>query len=110
MVKSKSVVGIKPGDFGVVIGYQIDEFNHTWSVECFIAFTLVFMGSVSTLTHLGLEPGCEDYSFLDQAVKHFEHGLDSILMHSHQNTKTGCILWLSWYYAFFSLFRVSMLD
>ena len=28
------------------------------------------------------EPGCEDYSFLDQVVGHFEHGPDSVLMDS----------------------------
>ena len=32
-VDSESVVGIKPGDSGVVIGYQVDEFTHTWSAE-----------------------------------------------------------------------------
>ena len=37
------------------------------------------MGKMWTLTQFPLEPGCEDYSFLDQAVKDFEHGLDSIL-------------------------------
>ena len=29
MVNSESVMGIKPGDSGVVIGYQVDEFTHT---------------------------------------------------------------------------------
>ena len=28
-VNSESVMGIKPGDSGVVIGYQVDEFTHT---------------------------------------------------------------------------------
>ena len=40
--------------------------------ECFIAQSLIypgFMGKVSTLTHFPLEPGCENYSFLDQAVE-----------------------------------------
>ena len=37
------------------------------------------MGKVYALTHFSLEPGCEDYCFLDQAVEDFEHGLDSIL-------------------------------
>ena len=32
-VNSESAMGIKPGDSGVVIGYQIDEFMHTWSAE-----------------------------------------------------------------------------
>ena len=36
-------------------------------------------GKVSSLTHFPLEPGCEDYSFLDQAVADFEQGLDYIL-------------------------------
>ena len=31
---------------------------------------------------LSLELGCEDYSFLDQAVADFEQGLDSILTDS----------------------------
>ena len=34
---------------------------------------------MSSLTHFPLEPGCEDYAFLDQAVAAFEPGLDSIL-------------------------------
>ena len=40
------------------------------------------MEMVSTLTHFPLEPGCADYSFLDQAVKNFEHGIDSFLTDS----------------------------
>ena len=39
-------------------------------------------GKVSSLTHFPLELGCEDYSFLDQAVADFEKGLDSILINS----------------------------
>ena len=30
-VDSESVMAIKPDDSGVVIGYQVDEFTHTWS-------------------------------------------------------------------------------
>ena len=37
---------------------------------------------MSSLTHFPLEPGCEDYAFLDQAVSDFEQGLDSILTDS----------------------------
>ena len=37
---------------------------------------------MSSLTHFLLEPGCEDYSFLEQAVPDFEQGLDSILTDS----------------------------
>ena len=36
-VITKLSVGIKPGDCGVIIGYQVDEFTHNWSVECFVA-------------------------------------------------------------------------
>ena len=81
-VDSDSVMGIKPGDSGVVIGYQVDEFTCTWSVGWFVAHSHIypgFTGKVSSLTHFPLEPGCEDYAFLDQAVIDFEQGLDSIL-------------------------------
>ena len=37
---------------------------------------------MSSLTHFSLEPGCEDYSLLDQAVVDSEQGLDSILIES----------------------------
>ena len=37
MVNFKSVVGIKPGDSGVVIRYKVEEYTHMWLVECFIA-------------------------------------------------------------------------
>ena len=84
-VNSESVMGIKPGDSSVVIGYQVDEFTHNWSVEQFVAHSHIyprFTGKVSSLTHFPLEPGCEDYAFLDQAVADFEQGLDSILTDS----------------------------
>ena len=63
MVISESVMGIKPGDSGVVIGYLVDEFTYTWSAEWFVACSHIypgFTGKVSSLTHLSLEPGCED--------------------------------------------------
>ena len=74
-VDSDSVMGITPGDSGVVIGYQVDEFTCTWSAEQFVACSHIypgFTGKVSSLTHFPLEPGCEDYAFLDQAVSDFE--------------------------------------
>ena len=85
VVNSDSVMSIKPGDSGVVIGYQVNEFTHTWSVEQFVAHSHIYPGftaKVSSLTHFPLEPGCEDYAFLDQAVADFEQGLDSILTDS----------------------------
>ena len=54
-VNSESVMGIKPGDSGVVIGYQIDEFIHTLCAEWFVACSHIypaFTGKVSSLTHL----------------------------------------------------------
>ena len=76
-VNSDSVMGIKPGDSSVVIGYQVDEFTRTWSAEWFVAHSHIcpgFTGKVSSLTHFPLEPGCEDYAFLDQAVADFKQG------------------------------------
>ena len=35
-------VGIKLSDSGVVIGYQVDEFNLTCSVQCFIASSHIY--------------------------------------------------------------------
>ena len=84
-VDSDSVTGIKPGESSVVIGYQVDEFTHTWSAEPFVPCSHIypgFTGKMSSLTHFSLEPGCEDYAFLDQAVADFEQGLDSILTDS----------------------------
>ena len=80
-VYSESVMGIKPGDSGVVIGHQVGEFTHNWSTEPFVACSHIypgFMGRVLSLTHFPLEPGCKDYSFLGQAVADFEQGLYSI--------------------------------
>ena len=62
-VNSDSVMGIKHGDSALVIGYQVDEFTHTWSAEWFVACSHIypgFNGKVSSLTHFPLEPGCED--------------------------------------------------
>ena len=78
-------MGIKSGDSSVVIGYQVDEFTCTWSAEWFVAHSHIYPGftrKVSSLTHIPLEPGCEDYAFLDQAVTDFEQGLHSILTDS----------------------------
>ena len=85
IVVFESAVGIKPGDSGVVIGYQVDEFTHTWSAQQFVACCHIYPGftaKVSSLTHFPHEPGCEVYSFLYQAVADFEQGMDSILTSS----------------------------
>ena len=85
MVNSESVMGIKPGDSSVVIAYQVDESTHTWSAQQFVACSHIyagFTGKVSSLTHFPLEPGHEDYAFLDQTIADFEQSLDSILTDS----------------------------
>ena len=63
VVDPDSVMAVKPGDSGVVIGYQVDEFTRTWSAEWFVARSHIypgFTGKVSSLTHFPLEQGCED--------------------------------------------------
>ena len=63
MVDSESVMGIKAGDSGVLIRYQVDEFTCTWSAEQFGAFSHIypgFTGKVLSLTHFPLELGYED--------------------------------------------------
>ena len=65
-VNLESVMGVKPGDSGVMIGYQVDEFIITWSAEHFVMRSHIYpgyVGKVSPLIHFPLEPGCEDYSF-----------------------------------------------
>ena len=37
IVSAKSIVDVKHGDSGVVIGYQVSEFTCNWLAECFIA-------------------------------------------------------------------------
>ena len=100
-----STLNLWSGDSGVVIGYQVDEFTHAWSAEWFLAHSHIypgFMGKVSSLTYLPLEPGCEDYSFLDPAVANFEQGLDSILTDSIETPELDisldeplCLFWVS---------------
>ena len=54
MVNSESAVGIKSGDSGVVIGYQVDELTGTWSAEWFVAHSHIypgFVGKESSLTY-----------------------------------------------------------
>ena len=66
----------------MVIGYWVDEFTHAWSSEWFVAYSHIYpglTGKVSSLNPFPLELGCEDYSFLVQAMADFEQGLDSIL-------------------------------
>ena len=50
MVNSESVVGMKPGDSGVVIGYQVDDFIHTWLAEHFVASSHIYPGFISVPT------------------------------------------------------------
>ena len=61
MVYSEFVMGIKPNDSSVVIGFQVDEVTHTWSAEWFVAHSHIypgFTGKVSLLTRFPLFPLC----------------------------------------------------
>ena len=87
---TESVMGIKPGDSGVVIGYQVDEFTCTWSAEWFVAHSHIypgFTGKVSSLTYFPLEPGCEDYAFWTRLLLTLNRAwIPSSLIHlRHQN-------------------------
>ena len=60
VVNPDSVMAVKPGDSGVVIGYQVDEFTRTWSAEWFVASSHIypgFTGKVSSLTHFPWNQG-----------------------------------------------------
>ena len=80
IVDSKSVFGAKPGNSGVEIGYQVDEFIHIWSEECFAQSHIYphFTGRDMPI-HFLLEQVERIILFLDQAVADFKQGLDSIL-------------------------------
>ena len=43
-VNSESVVGVKPGNYCVVIGYQVDEFTCTWLAEHLITWSNIYLG------------------------------------------------------------------
>ena len=78
-----------------MIGYQVDEFTHTWSAEWFVVHSHIypgFIGKVSSLMHFPLELGCEDYSFPDQTMADFEQGLDSIFTDSLETPKLDASL------------------
>ena len=48
MADSKSLTGIKPGNCGVVIGYQVDGFTCTWSAEHFTVWMHIHGKGVNT--------------------------------------------------------------
>ena len=48
-VNSEFVVGIKPGDSGVVIRYQVDKHTHTWSTEYFVAYSHIYPGFMGVM-------------------------------------------------------------
>ena len=50
-VDSDSVMGNKPGDSSVVIGYQVGEFTHTWFVEGLLLTPTFILGSLVRCHH-----------------------------------------------------------
>ena len=51
MVNLESVVVVKPGYSGVLIGYQVDETTHTWSLEYVIAQSHIYPGLTPKISH-----------------------------------------------------------
>ena len=102
-LNSESVMGVKPGDSGIVIGYQVDTFitpcqwSNSLLDQTFILVSQVRCSQWPTSTKLwGLflfGPGSGRLST----------SLDSIHMEC-QHTRTGNIPWWGWCHAFFSLF------
>ena len=87
-----NLVGIKPGDSSVVIGYQVNEFACTWSAEWFVSCSHIypgFTGKVSSLTHYPLEPGCEDYFFLDELLLTLNRAWIPSSLESRPNSTTS---------------------
>ena len=75
-------------------GGQGSSFPHSFPPNDTVAqshFNPGLMGKVSTLHCFLLEQGCEDYSFLDQAVDDLDHGIHSV-HRLYQHTSTGYIL------------------
>ena len=80
-VNSESVVGLKPGYSGIAIGYQVDNFTHTWSMEILLLDHKFTLGSWARCQ---LKPTSKSnwvvrvIHFFDQDVKEFEYVLYSI--------------------------------
>ena len=111
MVNYELVMDVKPGDSGVMTGYQVDEVTHTWLAECFIAQSHIypsFTVRMSTLTHFPLEPGCENYSFWTKQSQTLSMVLilSSWTLSTYQNWMHPLIRLMC---AFFSLFSIPML-
>ena len=71
MDDSEYLVGIKSGDYCVVIEYHFNQFTDTWFTECFVPQSDIYpglMGKESLVTHFQFEVG-SGYSFL---TKHLE--------------------------------------
>ena len=51
MVDPESVMGIKSGDYGVVIRYQVDEFTHTCTAEQLVAHSHIYPGFTGNVSH-----------------------------------------------------------
>ena len=83
------LVDVKHGDSSVMIGYQVDQFTHTWLLEYFVLSNIYlgFMGKMSTLTYFLLEPGYEDCSFLTKLLQALSMILNpfSLSLLKHQN-------------------------
>ena len=75
LVDSKSLLGL-------VIGYRVDSFTHTWVSRLFCCSFTSALWVRYIVSHFPLQPGGKDYTFLNQAIEGSEHGLDSIFKDS----------------------------
>ena len=111
MVSSESVVGIKLGNSGVVIEYQVDKLTCTWLAEHFITSSHIYPGFLGF--HINQLP---IQMRLWEVVL---YGLDSWELWACSwfypnrlcwHTRTGCIFWQGWCHALFRLFTLSVLS
>ena len=102
-VNSESLVCIKPGDSGVVIRYEVDEFTCIWSAECFIAQSHIYpglIGKVSILTHSHPNQAGMITPFWTRQLKTLSMVFILSFWTPHWHARTGCILWWGWCHVF----------
>ena len=111
-VNSKFMVGIKAGDSGVVMGYQIDDSTHLVSgmFHCLITnFLWVHVQGVNFSQLLTWAVLWGLYLFRPSFWRIW--GWTRFHVHKfHGNNRTGCILWWIWCHYFVSLFRAPILS
>ena len=113
MINSESMVAIQPGNSNN--SYCVSAW---WIYSHLVDRTFCCSGTnliqihgqgVNFLACFLLKLAHENFTVLDQAVKEFQHGLESPLGF-HQNSRIRYTPWKGWCHHFFSLFRVPILS